>query len=217
MFLSSDICRSANDEVKEEGAFPKLADPRGPLFQSNARKWWKVDILINALSALNYPVSIEPVSDTKSESAMVYCCDTKRIMIDPSKFMTPFGYRRALARGLVYAFDNARAKLDYNNVDHLVCTSVRAFNISGECDLWAKWSDYIGEDPLGMDMYSKKQRCVRKNVVDSISMQSRVHTTSGINESLDRVWDRCFRDHWPFTAEPHMDTRYRDSPLVRPS
>ena len=214
--LSSDIRRSVSESVKDERVFNKSADVRGPLFQSNSRKWWKVDILINALSALNHPVSIEQVSDTGSESSMVYLCDANRILINPSKFVTPFGYRRALTRGLVYAFDNARAKLDYNNVDHLVCTSVRAFNISGECDLWAKWSDYIGEDPLGMDMYSKKQRCVRKNVIDSISMESSVHTTQAINESLDRVWERCFRDHWPFTAEPHMDTRFRESPLVRP-
>ena len=215
-FLSSDIYRGETDSVKDEQRFEKSSDVRGSLFQSNARKWWKVDILVNALSALNFPVSIEQVSNTRSESSMVYECDTNRIMINPSKFVTPFGYRRALTRGLVYAFDNARAKLDYDNVDHLVCTSVRAFNISGECDLWAKWSDYIGEDPLGMDMYSKKQRCVRSNVIDSISMESTVHTTQAINESLDRVWERCFRDHWPFTAEPHMDTRFRESPLVRP-
>ena len=214
-FLSSDI--SSSYEVTDTDAVGRKShDIRGPLFESNARKWWKVDILVNALSSLNYPVSVEFVSDTNSQSPMVYVHDKNQIRIDPSRFVTPFGYRRALTRGLVYAFDNARAKVDYTNVDHLVCTSLRGFNISGECDLWAKWSDYIGEDPLGMDMYSKKQRCVRKSVSDSISMESSHHTIQNINDSIDRVWDRCFRDHWPFTAEPHMDTRFRESPLVRP-
>jgi hypothetical protein len=215
-FLSSDICRSTTNDSGGENTVRESSDPRGSLFQSNAKKWWKVDILVNALSALNYPVSVQFVSDTKTQSPMVYSCDTNRILINPSRFMTPFSYRRALTRGMVYAFDNARARLDYDNVDHLVCTSVRAFNISGECDLWSKWSEYIGEDPLGMDMYSKKQRCVRQKVVDSISMESSAHSTQAINESLDKVWERCFRDHWPFTAEPHMDTRFRESPLVRP-
>ena len=118
-FLSSDICRTETDSVRDGQTSHKSADIRGSLFQSNARSWWKVDILVNALSALNFPVSIEQVSDTRSESSIVYSCDTNTIMINPSKFVTPFGYRRALTRGLVYAFDNARAKLDYDNVDHL--------------------------------------------------------------------------------------------------
>jgi len=147
----------------------------------------------------------------------VYNADTNTIQIQGSEFLTPFSYRRALARGLVYAFDNARAKLDYNKIDHLTCTTIRGFNISGECDLWSKWSDYIGEDPLGMDMYSKKQKCIRKKVSEMISMEATSHSGKAIEESIDRVWNKCFRDHWPFTAEPHMDTRFRDSPLDTPS
>jgi inner membrane protease ATP23 len=187
------------------------------VFQNNAKKWWKVDILLNALSALNYPVSIECVDTTETNSPVVYNFDENRIRIASSDFATPFGYRRALARGLVYAFDNARAKVDYSDIDHLVCTSIRGFNISGECDLWSKWTDYIGEDPLGIDMYSKKQKCIRHKVMENISVESQYHSTTSIEASMDRVWDKCFRDHWPFTAEPHMDTRFRDSPYVRPT
>jgi hypothetical protein len=217
-FLSSDICRTRRGIESEQSTGSRESiDLRCKLFQNNARKWWKSDILLNALSAMNYPVSIECVRKTETNSSVVYSVDKNILQIDASNFSTPFGYRRALVRGLVYAFDNARAKMDYNNIDHLVCTSVRAFNISGECDLWSKWTDYIGEDPLGMDMYSKKQKCIRQKVVEMISMESKSHSGTDVISSMDRVWNKCFRDHWPFTAEPHMDTRFRDSPFVRPT
>ena len=209
-FFSSDMCitKQGSDVVDSS------ADLRCKYFLSNARSWWKVDILLNALSALNAPVSVECVPSTGSHSPVVFVADKGRIEISPSSFYTPFAYRRALSRGLVYAFDNARAKIDYNNIDHVTCTSIRGVNISGECDLWTKWTEYIGEDPLGMNMYSMKQRCVRNKVEELITLES---TKSGeeVRKSIDHVWERCFRDHWPFTAEPHMDTRFRDSPMVR--
>lgn len=213
-FISTDICRSRSDLPNAESLVPNI---RCKYFSENARNWWKVDILLNALSALNSPVVVECVSSTGSASPVAYVVDQNKIVIDSSSFLTPFSYRRALARGLVYAFDNARAKVDYSNIDHLTCTSIRAANISGECDLWAKWTEYIGEDPLGMKMYSMKQRCVRGKVSEQILMESRIHSAQEIEGALDRVWERCFRDHWPFTTEPHLDTRFRESPIVRNS
>ena len=209
-FVSSDIRVSGSDQSSSSNS----DSVKGRLFMANAHKWWKVDILLNALSALNAPVKIKCVDKPSSESPVVYVSNQNIIEISPSSYLTPFEFRRGLARGLVYAFDNARTKMDYTNVDHVTCTSIRAANISGECDLWTKWTDYIGEDPLGMEMYSMKQRCVRKKVEEQLIMKS-PHSGGAIRKSIDDVWERCFRDHWPFTAEPHMDTRFRDSPIQR--
>ena len=206
---SSDICVFSDDHPRTS------TDLRGPFFLDIARKWWKVDILNNALSALNSPVSVECVHSPDSQSTVIFDPVRNQIRIDPGYFMTPFSFRRSLARSLVYAFDKARAEIDYENIDHLSCSTIRGVNISGECDLWTKWMDYIGEDPMGMKMYSMKQRCVRKKVLENISMHSD-RSGSEITAAIERVWNRCFRDHWPFTTEPHMDTRYRDSPLSRP-
>jgi len=208
--VSSDICISRADGQDVSVS----SDVRCSYFLANARKWWKVDVLSNSLSALNSPVSIECVSGSGDGSPVVFVEDGNKVQISASSFLTPFAYRRALARGLVYAFDKARANVDYSKIDHVACTSIRGVNISGECDLWTKWTDYIGDDPLGMDMYSMKQRCVRKKVEELITQESKT-PSSDIRDSIERVFTRCFRDHWPFTAEPHMDTRFRDSPLVR--
>jgi hypothetical protein len=209
-FVSADLCMS---ESISDVPDPSL-DLRQSFYLNNAKKWWKVDILLNALSALNSPVVVRSVSLLPTDSPVVYYPSSNVVEIMPSRFWNPFSYRRALARSLVYAFDNARAKVDFQNVDHVACTSIRALNISGECDLWNKWLDYIGEDPLGKDMYSMKQRCIRKKVEEHMILKSS-HPSEEIRTGIDRVWERCFRDHWPFTAEPHMDTRIRDSPLRR--
>lgn len=211
-FVSSDLC---SHKVRSTD-LSTSSDVRCRYFLSNARKWWKVEILLQSLSALNSPVTVECVSRTSSTlSPVVYIADENKIQISASSFWTPFTYRRALARGLVYAFDKARAEVDYNNIDHVACTSIRGMNISGECDLWTKWTDYIVDDPLGMDMYSMKQRCIKRKVEEMISQESQ-KSSAEIREGIERVFDRCFRDHWPFTAEPHMDTRFRDSPFVQP-
>ena len=208
-FVSADISISSAENSTES-----LNSLKSYYFVENARKWWKVDILLNALSALNSPVNIRCVENTKGSSDVVFFPKTNTIEISAPSFYTPFAFRRALARGLVYAFDEARAKVDYSNADHVSCTSIRAVNISGECELWTKWLDYFGEDPLGKDMYSMKQRCIRKRVEEQMIMGSRFNSDE-IRSSIDGVWTRCFRDHWPFTTEPHMDTRFRDSPLRR--
>ncbi len=209
-FVSADLSLSNDSSSKYEQSMGTVQT----MIVDHARKWWKVDILLNAISALNSPVSLKLVPTQSNKSPIVYFTSTNAIEISRGEVINPFKFRRLLARGLVYAFDNARGNLDFHNIDHVTCTSVRAFNISGECDLWTKWLDYFGDDPLGRDMYSMKQRCIRKKVEEQIIMES-VHSGDNIRTSIDKVWDRCFRDHWPFTTEPHMDTRFRDSPLRR--
>ncbi len=142
--FSTDICcngRRDSSIPDSSTSIESIWDMRCTYYKANARKWWKVDILSNALSALNYPVRVECVSSTKSLSPMVYDPDSNIIRISPSSFWSPFSFRRALARGMVYAFDNARANVNYSNLDHLMCSSIRGVNLSGECDLWAKWTE----------------------------------------------------------------------------
>ena len=210
VYYSADLCSSGKEEPELEPKHGLIAE----LFLSKSKKWWKVSVLREALSALNSPTSVRFNDSIPQSRSLVYVTNENRIEFSGTSFLNPFAFRRELARGLVYAFDNARAKVDYTNVDHVSCTTIRAFNISGECDLWSKWLDYFGDDPLGKDMYSMKQRCIKSKVEEQMVMES-VHSADNIRQSIDRVWERCFRDHWPFTTEPHMDTRFRDSPMRR--
>jgi hypothetical protein len=210
LYFSSDLCCSGNGEADRMSNHGFIADR----FLSSSKNWWRARILLEAISALNHPVSVRFTDAAPLNRPLVYVTNKNRIEISGSGHWNPFAFRRAFARGLIYAFDNARAEIDYQNVDHVSCTTIRAFNISGECDLWSKWLDYFGDDPLGKDMYSMKQRCVKKKAEEQMVLESH-NSADDIRQSIDRVWERCFRDHWPFTAEPHMDTRFRDSPMRR--
>ncbi|KAF4701858.1 hypothetical protein FOZ63_027492 [Perkinsus olseni] len=182
-------------------------------FSKKAFGWWKVDILLNAFSAMNSPVDLVCVRCPSNVTHSAGFSPSKNtVWMCGNHFWNPFQFRRILAHELVHAFDFARAKIDTENVDHVACTEVRAANLSGECELWTKWTDYIGDDPLGNHMWSRKQRCVKDAALRSL-------TAHGGNEkeakdSIERVWSRCSKDHWPFTTDPQFDTRYRDSPMI---
>ena len=171
--------------------------------------WWKVDILVNALSAMNAPVDVMCVhcpADAPHRAG--YSPRLNKVWVCANLFWNPFELRRVLAHELVHAFDFARAKLDVNDKQHVACTEIRAWNLSGECELWRKFGDYAADDPLGLRMWSRKQRCVKEGALRS--MGGSQDDMIAIND----VFERCFRDHWPFTTEPHMDTRFRDSPML---
>ena len=38
-----------------------------------------------------------------------------------------------LTHELIHTLDYCRAEIDWNNLDHLACTEIRAANLSGEC------------------------------------------------------------------------------------
>ena len=41
-----------------------------------------------------------------------------------------------LTHELVHAYDHCRAKVDWDKLEHLACSEVRAANLSGECFFW---------------------------------------------------------------------------------
>ena len=123
-------------------------------------------------------------------------------------FWNPFEYRRILAHELLHAFDFARTELDTRNLDHIACTEIRAHTLSGECDLWTRFFEYAADDWLGNKMFSRKQQCVKNGSVKS--MGGKEDAVVAVN----KVFQKCYRDHWPFTTQAHMDTRYRDSPMI---
>jgi inner membrane protease ATP23 len=171
--------------------------------------WWRVNILLNALSAMNAPVdliSIQCPQDAQFKAG--YSPTHNKVWMCANLIHNPFQYRRLLAHELLHAFDFARAKIDPTNSQHIACSEIRAYTLSGECDLWTKFFQYAADDWLGTKMFSRKQQCVKDGALRSMG------GTSESKVAIDQVFDRCFRDHWPFTTEAHMDTRFRDSPMI---
>eukprot|EP00747_Dinoflagellata_sp_TGD_P185667 gnl/TRDRNA2_/TRDRNA2_42319_c0_seq1.p1 gnl/TRDRNA2_/TRDRNA2_42319_c0~~gnl/TRDRNA2_/TRDRNA2_42319_c0_seq1.p1 ORF type:complete len:224 (+),score=21.39 gnl/TRDRNA2_/TRDRNA2_42319_c0_seq1:107-778(+) len=173
--------------------------------------WWKVKILVNALSAMKAPVDLVCVrcpTDVRHRAG--YSPKHNRVWMCANHLWNPFEFRRVLAHELVHAFDFARARVDPSNCVHVACTELRAWNLSGECDLWTRWFDFLGED-----MINRKQRCIRDQALASLTENERCRDPLVARAALDEAFEPCFRDHWPFTTKPDLDTRVRDGPMLR--
>ena len=171
--------------------------------------WWRVNILMNALSAMNAPVDLVAMQCPQDAQFKAgFSPKHNKVWMCGNLIHNPFQYRRLLAHELIHAFDFARARIDTGNLQHIACSEVRAYTLSGECDLWTKFWEYAADDWLGTKMFSRKQRCVKEGALRSMGGSAEAST------AIEEVFPRCFRDHWPFTTESHMDTRFRDSPMI---
>lgn len=174
------------------------------LYSQFAFSWWRVSTLSHALSAMKAPpdlVAVRCPSDAPHRAG--YHPNKHTVWVCGNLVHNPFEYRRLLAHELVHAFDFARAKIDVANPAHVACTETRAYNLSGECDLWVNWWSSLGDD-----MVDYKQRCIKEGVRKSMAQGPESRKDDG--EHVDRVFRKCFDDHWPFTAKAHLDTSWRD-------
>lgn len=176
-----------------------------------AFRFWKVEILVNALSAMKAPVDLVCVrcpADVRHRAG--YSPKYNRIRMCANRFWNPFEFRRVLVHELTHAFDFARAKVDTGSCVHMACTEIRAWNLSGECDLWANSFKYMGED-----MINRKQRCVKDGALASLLENERCQDSHVAHGALEEAWAQCWKDYWPFTTKPDLDTRWRQSPMLR--
>ncbi|CAJ1399200.1 unnamed protein product [Effrenium voratum] len=235
--FSSDYDKSSVDVASASvapglGSYPpsigakNLAEVMEPKCDANLNSWqfkscqllsrqafghWKVEILVNALSAMKAPVDLVCVrcpADVNHRAG--YSPKHNRIWMCANRFWNPFEFRRVLVHELTHAFDFARAKVDTGSCVHMACTEIRAWNLSGECDLWPNTFRFLGED-----MINRKQRCVREGALASLLENERCQDSYVAHAALQEAWGPCWKDYWPFTTKPDLDTRYRQSPMLR--
>jgi len=181
------------------------------LLSHHAFGHWKVKTLLNALSAMKAPVNLVCVKcPTEVRHRAGYSPKHNKVWICANHIWNPFEFRRLLTHELVHAFDFARAKIDTGSCVHMACTELRAWSLSGECDLWTKWFDFLGED-----MINRKQRCVRDGALASLLENERCRDQYIARAALEEAWAPCWRDYWPFTTKPDLDTRWREPPMLR--
>jgi len=169
-----------------------------------AFRFWKVEILVNALSAMKAPVDLVCVrcpADVRHRAG--YSPKYNRIWMCANRFWNPFEFRRVLVHELTHAFDFARAKVDTGSCVHMACTEIRAWNLSGECDLWANSFKYMGED-----MINRKQRCVKDGALASLLENERCQDSHVAHGALEEAWAQCWKDYWPFTTKPDYKLKH---------
>ena len=134
-----------------------------------------------------------------------------------------------LTHELIHTLDYCRAELDWNNIHHLACTEIRAASLSGECFFWKEnfarlkfgWKKHHqvrreggeGEEEKGERegeeriithlsfVFSTHQACVRERATKSILCVRDV-TEEEAKRAVDKVFESCFRDTYPFERVP---------------
>merc|ERR1712146_16404 len=126
---------------------------------------------------------------------------------------------RAIAHELIHAYDQCRAKVDYQNIEHLACTEIRAAALSGDCDMAAEF------DRGNFKLKGQHQACVKRRAIAAITTgnqnQNKIQIeTKGKNEeeknllqrpivdeveatlAVEKVWSECYKDTNPFPGIP---------------
>lgn len=104
--------------------------------------------------------------------------------------------RQALRHELIHAFDHCRANVDWDDLQHLACTEVRAENLSGECSFRAE----LARGNVGLVKHH--QACVRRRAVLSVMLHPKCESKKHAEEVVDKVFSRCFADTEPYDRIP---------------
>lgn len=101
-----------------------------------------------------------------------------------------------LTHELIHAYDYCRANIEWNNLEHLACTEIRAASLSGECFFW---KETFARLKFGWKAHH--QVCARERAIKSILCVKNISEAEA-TRAVDSVFDKCFQDTVPFERVP---------------
>jgi len=110
-----------------------------------------------------------------------------------------------LGHELTHMFDRCRTNMDFDNLDHLACTEIRAANFF-HCSFTPA---FFQGDVKFLRYHDRQKVCVKRKALSSIMMARCVDQVTAL-ESIDKVFDRCYNDLEPFGRIPRKGTRDMD-------
>ncbi|KAE9590253.1 hypothetical protein Lal_00028099 [Lupinus albus] len=102
---------------------------------------------------------------------------------------------RVIIHELIHAFDDCRAKINWNNCAHHACSEIRAGHLSGDCHFKRELLRGF------LKLRGQGQECVRRRVMESLSANPNCGG-SVAKDSMEAVWDICYNDTKPFDRAP---------------
>ncbi|XP_077991259.1 mitochondrial inner membrane protease ATP23 homolog [Glandiceps talaboti] len=125
--------------------------------------------------------------------------ESSQIVLCQNNISSQADMDRVITHELVHAFDHCRAKINWNDIRHLVCTEIRAANLSGECSFIM---EHVGRFHRMQYGFSKHQQtCIKDRATRSV-LAVRDVTRAVVDKAMDEVFDTCFNDHEPFHKIP---------------
>ena len=124
--------------------------------------------------------------------------DTKQIIICKSAFLSDSQIMSTMMHEMVHMFDYCRARFDFNNLEHVACSEIRASNLT-----YCSISDRLAHGGPGIfDFKKTHQYCVKDIAFRSVKAYSPETSDEKLWNIVDKVFPECYNDLEPFGRRP---------------
>lgn len=127
-----------------------------------------------------------------------YDPDTQQIVICQNANQTPGTVMSTMMHEMIHMFDFCRSQFDFNNLDHVACSEIRAANLT-----YCSVSDRLQIGAPQMFSFKNTHKyCVKKVAFHSVKAYSPETNDSEIWNIVDKVFPYCYNDLEPFGRRP---------------
>lgn len=159
----------------------------------------EVKLLIKAMKkyGCNFSLDRHIVCEVCNNCEGGYDPDTNQIVICQGK-KSQNRILSTIVHEMIHMFDVCRAKFDFNNLEHVACTEVRASNLT-YCGLEDRMR-FGG--PLAFQLRESHQYCVKDVALQSLESYSPETDKEKLRQIVEKVFPYCYNDLEPFGRRP---------------
>lgn len=122
--------------------------------------------------------------------------DTKQIILCYNQSLNREQIKDAMMHEMIHMFDYCRFKFDFDNIEHVACSEIRAANLSF-CSIYDRLR--FGDS---WNFKKSHRNCVRDVAFKSVKAYSPETEDSKLHEIIDKVFIHCYNDLEPFGRRP---------------
>ena len=153
-------------------------------------------LLIGAMRkyGCNFNIARHVVCERCSRCVGGFDPDTKQIVVCLGATFSKSKIMSILMHEMIHMFDYCRFKFDFNNLEHIACSEIRASNIT-----YCSISDRINHrGPGKFDFKQTHQYCVKDVAFGSVKSYSPETSDEDLWKIVNKVFPYCYNDLEPF-------------------
>ncbi|XP_074646186.1 mitochondrial inner membrane protease ATP23 homolog [Tubulanus polymorphus] len=139
-----------------------------------------------------------------------YDPETNQVVICQNNATKPSTCCSVLGHEFVHAFDACRAKVNFDNLEHLACTEIRAANLM-HCSFMTAWLQ--GDSSVFGNIKQSHQECIKRKAVTSVIMVRNCSEEKARNV-VDKVFDKCYNDMEPIGRRCRRNSKDPENALT---
>lgn len=142
----------------------------------------------------NFDIRRHIVCERCSKCAGGFDPDTKQIVVCYTHSLNKDRIMATIMHEMIHMFDYCRVKFDFNNLEHIACSEIRAANLT-----YCSIADRLKHGGPGiLDFKGTHQYCVKDVAFQSVKGFSPETSDEDLWKILDKVFPACYNDLEPF-------------------